>query len=400
MKNIVLLGSTGSIGQSALAVMRRFPDRCRVLALSANTNGALLAAQARLFHPQFVAIVDPAAACEIREDLPAGTRLLVGAEGVLQLAQLAEADLVINAIVGSAGLMPSLTAIEAGQTLALANKETLVMAGALIMQKAQERGVEILPIDSEHSAIKQCLSSGRREEIRRLILTCSGGPFLKTAAAEFDRITVAQALNHPTWNMGKKVTIDSATLMNKGLEIIEAHHLFGIPEEQIEVVVHPQSLVHSFVEFIDGSVMAQLGIPDMKIPLQYALFYPERLASDNGAFCLTRFQSLDFEEPDQEKFRCLALAREALKKGGTAPTVLNASDEYAVDAFLQEEIGFNEIPLVIAEVLQAHQVKTSPALEEILAADEWAKREAQMFISARRKRAVFGAPNHKRGLSR
>lgn len=380
MKTIVVLGSTGSIGQNALLVCRRFPERLRVVGLSAYNNGALLATQARLFQPEWVAIVDKKQARTVKDDLPTGTRLLVGEEGIVELAQMPEADLVLNAIVGSAGLLPSLAVLAAGKTLALANKESLVMAGELLMVQARVNNVEIFPIDSEHSAIKQCLFAGRHPEVRRIILTASGGPFREKSRDEFAQVTVNQALAHPTWNMGKKVTIDSATLMNKGLEIIEAHHLFGMPQEKIEVAIHPQSLVHSLVEFVDGSVLAQISPPDMKIPLQYALLYPERLSSENGLLDLTRTGTLEFSEPDLTKFPSLLLARRALTLGGTAPAVLNAADEVAVQAFLDEKIGFGEIPQVVRAVLDEHTVIDDPTLDDILKADRWAKSKAGEFV--------------------
>jgi 1-deoxy-D-xylulose-5-phosphate reductoisomerase len=294
---------------------------------------------------------------------------------------------VINALVGSVGLLPSLEALESGKDLAIANKESLVMAGELLIGKAKEKGAEILPIDSEHSAIQQCLLSGKKEEVKKLILTASGGPFLRKSKDDLKKITVKQALSHPTWEMGKKITIDSATLMNKGLEVIEAHWLFGIPPDRIEVLIHPQSIVHSMVEFVDGSVIAQMSVPDMKLPIQYALFYPQRVFSNNTSLDLTKAGQLTFLEPDYEKFPCLGFAYQSLKMGGTAPAVLNAANEVAVETFLTGGIGFIDIQKIVQETLRGYQTKPNPSLDDIMNADNWTRQRAkEICLNVERKR--------------
>jgi 1-deoxy-D-xylulose-5-phosphate reductoisomerase len=294
---------------------------------------------------------------------------------------------VINALVGSVGLLPSLEALESGKDLAIANKESLVMAGELLIDKAREKGTAILPIDSEHSAIKQCLFSGKREEVKRLILTASGGPFLGKSREDLQEITVEQALSHPTWEMGKKITIDSATLMNKGLEVIEAHWLFGIPPDRISVLIHPQSIIHSMVEFVDGSVIAQMSVPDMKLPIQYALFYPQRVISNNTSLDLAKAGKLAFLEPDDAKFPCLGIAYDALKTGGTAPAVLNAANEVAVKAFLNNGIAFTSIQKIVHGTLGQHKKKLKPDLDDIINADTWARQTAkELCLNAEMKR--------------
>jgi 1-deoxy-D-xylulose-5-phosphate reductoisomerase len=375
VKNVAILGSTGSIGRNALRVISGFRDKFVVFGLSTNQNIQLLEEQIRQFGPEIAAIQDK----ECFEKFPKRTDLeiLYGSEGLQRLSSHPRVDLVINALVGSAGLLPSVEAVEAGKTLAIANKESLVMAGEILMSKAKEKDAEILPIDSEHSAIKQCLLSGKNSEVKRLILTASGGPFLGKNKTDLEGITVEQALSHPTWDMGKKITIDSATLMNKGLEVIEAHWLFGVPVDQIQVLIHPQSIIHSMVEFVDGSVMAQLSVPDMKLPIQYALFYPDRITSNNTRLELTQIGQLTFLEPDLEKFPCLGLAYRALKMGGTAPAVLNAANETAVKAFLEHQIPFTRIEKVVGETLNQHRIKSSPNLDDILKADSWAKKIAK-----------------------
>ncbi|MGB8656429.1 MAG: 1-deoxy-D-xylulose-5-phosphate reductoisomerase [Candidatus Zixiibacteriota bacterium] len=375
VRNVVVLGSTGSIGRNTLEVLSNFGDRFSVFGLSAHKNVELLEEQIRRFKPKMAVIAD----VDSLHRLPGhpGTELLFGVPGLKRLCSHPDVDLVVNALVGSVGLLPSLEALESGKTLATANKESLVMAGELLIKKAKEKGTEILPIDSEHSAIKQCLSCGKKEEVKRIILTASGGPFWKKKRAELADVTVAEALSHPTWAMGKKITIDSATLMNKGLEVIEAHWLFGIPPDRISVLIHPQSIVHSLVEFVDGSVVAQMSVPDMKLPLQYALFYPQRVFSNNTTLDLGKIGQLTFAEPDHDKFPCLGLAYQALKMGGTAPAVLNGANEVGVRAFLDGRIRFPDIWEMVQEILNRHQVKTNPNLDDILNTEQWARQNAQ-----------------------
>lgn len=375
MKNVVVLGSTGSIGKNALKVLSNFADRFSLFGLSTNTNTHLLEDQIKQFSPKMAAITDQESFQQFSRDYD--TEILCGGDGLKRLCSHPQVDLVINALVGSVGLLPSLEALDSGKDLAIANKESLVMAGELLIQKAREKGAEILPIDSEHSAIKQCLLSGKKEEVGRLILTASGGPFLGKSKEELKQITVKEALSHPTWEMGKKITIDSATLMNKGLEVIEAHWLFGIPPDRIKVLIHPQSIIHSMVEFVDGSVIAQMSDPDMKLPIQYALFYPQRVFSNNTSLDLTKTGHLTFLEPDTEKFPCLHLAYRSLEMGGTAPAVLNAANEVAVEAFLARLIGFTDIQKIVHKTLRQHQVKLNPQLDDILNADKWARQTAK-----------------------
>ncbi len=379
-RKIAILGSTGSIGRNTLDVVSRFPDRFQVVALAAGENISLLLEQTRRFRPKLISCKNEALAARLKPELPPGVELLSGREGAFAVATHPEAELVVSAMVGAVGLLPTYEAIKAGKTLALANKETLVMAGPLVMAEARARGVEILPVDSEHSAIFQCLSAGKREEVDRLILTASGGPFRTKSSEELRRVTPKQALKHPNWEMGAKITIDSATLMNKGLEVIEAHFLFEVPAEKIKVKIHPQSIVHSLVEFVDGSVIAQLGIPDMRIPIAYALAYPERLPLDLPRLDLVSASPLTFEEPDLRRFPCLRLAYEALEMGGTAPTVLNAANEVAVEAFLNGRLRFDQIPLLVEKVLQEVAVSPGNSLEEVLEADILARIQAEKII--------------------
>jgi 1-deoxy-D-xylulose-5-phosphate reductoisomerase len=379
MKSVVVLGSTGSIGQNALRVLSGFGDKFSIFGLSANRNVQLLKEQIEQFKPK-IAVLHDRDALQKLGPVP-DVEMLYGDQGLEKLSSHPQVDLVINALVGSVGLLPSLRAVETGKTLAIANKESLVMAGRLLMQAAQEKGAQILPIDSEHSAIQQCLLAGKKDEIRRLVLTASGGPFLNKHRADMEKITVTEALSHPTWDMGKKITIDSATLMNKGLEVIEAHWLFGIPADRIQVLIHPQSIVHSMVEFVDGSVVAQMSVPDMKLPIQYALFYPQRISSNNTRLDLSKIGQLTFLEPDFDKFPCLGLAYQALKLGGTAPAVLNAANEASVGAFLDQRIPFTRIEKVVRETLARHQIKSSPGLDDILKADHWARQTASELCS-------------------
>lgn len=381
MKNVVVLGSTGSIGRNALSVLSDFSDRFKVFGFSTNTNTDLLQQQIQRFQPQMVAITN-------RKGFEAfqktdETEILFGIDGLKKLCSEPEVDLVINALVGSVGLLPSFEAVESGKDLVIANKETLVIAGDLLIRKAKKKNVRILPIDSEHSAILQCLLTGKKEEVRRLILTASGGPFLKRGKEDLRNIKVNEALSHPTWEMGKKITVDSATLMNKGLEVIEAHWLFDMPADKIRILIHPQSIVHSMVEFVDGSLIAQMSVPDMKIPIQYALFYPERLPTNNRPLDLSQVKNLTFEEPDQEKFPCLEICYRALEMGGTAPAVLNAANELGVKAFLEEKISFIDICEIVKETLKHHQVMENPSLDDILNADKWSREEAERIMNSR-----------------
>ncbi|MBF0526322.1 MAG: 1-deoxy-D-xylulose-5-phosphate reductoisomerase [Deltaproteobacteria bacterium] len=383
-KIISILGSTGSIGRSTLDVIAGFPDRYRVCALAAGQNIEFLREQIKLFRPRLVAIRDENLVKKLKSELPAGVdvTILSGVEGYIQVATAEEADLVVSAMVGSAGLVPTFSAIKAGKNVALANKETLVSAGRLVMAEARKRNLTVFPIDSEHSAIYQSLAGQQRRDLRRIILTASGGPFRKMSAEELVKTTPEQALAHPNWTMGPKITIDSATLMNKGLEMIEARWLFDVPPEQIHVHVHPQSIIHSMVEYVDGSVIAQMGIPDMRVPIAYALAYPDRLPVPLPPLDFFSIDKLTFERPDPERFPCLRLAFEALAAGGTAPCVLNAANEMAVDAFLKKKIGFMDIPSMVESVLSRHSVGEINQIRDVLDADKWAREEARRMIEA------------------
>ena len=390
MKTVTVLGATGSIGRRTLELVAAFPDQFRVGGLAARgANLEPLKAQIAAHRPRAVALLDPAAVDRLRRELPApAPELLAGAEGLAALARDVDADVVVSALVGGAGLLPTLAAIRAGRTVALANKEPLVMAGALMTRAARERGVRLLPVDSEHSAIFQCLAGAQPREVRRLLLTASGGPFRGWGVEALERVTVEQALRHPTWRMGAKITIDSATLMNKGLEVIEARWLFDMPLERVDVVVHPQSIVHSLVEFIDGSVLAQLGMPDMGIPILYALSYPDRLPCPAPALDLCRVGTLSFEAPDPDAFRCLALARRAGQAGGGAPVVLNAVNEIAVAGFLDGRCGFMDIPRLIADALDALGGTAVEDLEACLELDAEARRWAEAALAGSVKGAL------------
>jgi 1-deoxy-D-xylulose-5-phosphate reductoisomerase len=389
MKTLALLGSTGSIGKNVLNVARAFPDRFRIAGLAAGKNIAELAAQVLEFQPERISVADEETATRLAELLPAEYRqkIVWGDEGNIQVATVPAAQMVITAVVGAAGLLPTLAAIKAGKDIGLANKETLVMAGRIVMQAVREHKVSLLPIDSEHSAIFQALEAGRRDDVAMLILTASGGPFRTFSPEQLACAAPAQALAHPNWSMGRKISIDSATMMNKGLEVIEARWLFDIPAEKIRVVVHPESIVHSLVEYIDGSVMAQLGIPDMRIPIAYALSYPERLNLGLSRLSLSACGSLNFEKPDYERFPALGLAFAALQEGGVKPAVLNAANEVAVAAFLEEKIGFTDIARVVEAVLTQFVAGDDLDLEEILAADQRARELARKKIEAMRRSA-------------
>lgn len=370
MKNrtITILGSTGSIGRQSLEVIAALGFS--VGALTAHRSVELLERQARQFRPRLAVMTDPAAAADLKVRLAdTSIRVLSGPEGVAAAAALPEADTVVTAIVGVAGLVPTLAAIDAGKRIALANKETLVCAGELVMKRAKEKGAEIIPVDSEHSALFQSLEGNSRGEVKRLILTASGGPFFGKSRAELEHVTRAQALKHPNWSMGAKITIDSATMMNKGLEFIEAMRLYDMPPEKVSIVVHRESIVHSLVEYCDGAVLAQLGAPDMRLPIQYALTWPERLPGPADTLDLLTCGALHFAPPDLEAFPCLALAMDAAKTGGTAPAVMNGANEAAVARFLADEIGFYDIPRLVGDALSRVRAVSAPSLEEILAAD-------------------------------
>ena len=382
MKKISVLGSTGSIGCSTLDVIGSYPEEFIVTALAAGRNVGLLKSQIERFRPRLAAVVDEEHAFELRRLLNANsvTAVYFGPEGYREAAAAAGTDLVVSAMVGAAGLTPTLEAIEAGKTVALANKETLVMAGGIVLRKAEAKGVHIIPVDSEHSAIFQCLQGHRREDVRRIVLTASGGPFLHASREALKEVTPAQALRHPNWTMGRKITIDSATMMNKGLEVIEAVWLFGLPVTAIDVLIHPQSIVHSLVEYRDGSMIAQLGVPDMRIPIAYALAFPSRLPRTDPPLDLLTAGPLEFLKPDRERFPGLQLAYDAAGKGGTMPAVLNGANECAVAAFIDDKIGFCDICLVIEEVIDLHDVQPEPTIDAILAADRWARDEAGKII--------------------
>ena len=384
MKKIAILGSTGSIGRSALQVIEQFPNHFQVVALAAGKNIDLLAEQIQRFQPKIAAVLNQELANRLADLLPADNRaeVLAGSTGYQETASCAEADMVLSSMVGAAGLIPTLTAIRAGKDVALANKETLVMAGALVMEEVQKCKVRLLPVDSEHNAIFQALEGHRREDLKRILLTASGGPFLKLPKEQLESVTPAQALAHPNWEMGAKITVDSATMMNKGLEVIEAKWLFEVPAEKIDVHIHPQSIVHSMVEYIDGSVIAQLGMPDMRVPIAYALAHPKRLKLDLPTLDLFSVQTLTFQKPDLSRYPSLGLAFHACKAGGTMPAVLNASNEVAVQAFLDKRIPFMGIPRLVDMVMEEHEIAPATELQAILAADTWARHRTEEIINS------------------
>jgi 1-deoxy-D-xylulose-5-phosphate reductoisomerase len=383
-KRIVILGSTGSIGRQTLEVIQEFPERFAVTALAAGSNVDLLLQQARLFKPQYLVIGDPALYPKLKELVKPGEfTVLAGIDGLTAISTLPEADLVLTAVVGTVGIRPTLAAIRAGKQIALANKETLVTAGAIIIAAAGEHGVRIIPVDSEHSAIFQCLEGRQREQVERLVLTASGGPFRHLSPDQLAQVTLEQALRHPNWSMGCKITIDSATMFNKGLELIEAHWLFGTAFNRIVVVIHPESTVHSLVELVDGSFLAQLGLCDMRLPIQLALTYPERLAHSFPKFNFEERLSLHFEPVNRELFPAIDLAYQAGRTGGSLPVALNAANEVAVAAFLEHKIGFTRIVRIVSTVMGYHQKEAfdaNPDLEEIFAVDSWARQAAQRLI--------------------
>jgi 1-deoxy-D-xylulose-5-phosphate reductoisomerase len=404
-KRVVILGATGSIGESALKVAHDIPDRMEIVGLAANSNAEKLAAAANKVRPKAICLVDEGKIDILRRALEYQPEIFSGEKGLCQMASMAEADMVLIAIVGTGGLRPALAAIEAGKDLAIASKEILVMAGEIVMRTARAKGVHVLPVDSEHNAIFQCLEGKHStlniehrtsnaessafdversefdvSDIRRIILTASGGPFRKTPREEFESITVEQALKHPTWNMGPKITIDSATLFNKGLEMIEAHWLFGVEMKRVEVVIHPQSIVHSMVEFADGSTLAQLSYSDMCFPIQYAVTWPDRVPNSLPPLDFGKIQTLQFEIPRYDDFPALHLARRAGEGGGTLPAVLNAANEVAVAAFLERGVRFPQIWGVVGQVMDRHTIVAHPDLDAILLADQWAREEARRLV--------------------
>jgi 1-deoxy-D-xylulose-5-phosphate reductoisomerase len=382
MKRIAILGSTGSIGANTLDVVRHFPGRFEVAGLAAGRNTRVLLEQARELRPRIISAATAEQAAQLRTELAGEPiEVLSGQEGQIAVAADSGADLVVSAMVGALGFVPTLRAISKGKDIALANKETLVVAGPIIAREAAAHKVRLLPVDSEHSAIWQSLAGQKKEWVRRLILTASGGPFLNRDPATFDAITVSEALEHPKWRMGRKITIDSATLMNKGLEMIEAHFLFDEPADKLEVVVHPQSVIHSMVELHDGSIIAQLGTADMRIPIQLALTYPERWENRYPKIDFTQLRLLEFCRPDVERFPCLALARSALATGGTMTAVLSAANEVAVESFLEGKIRFTDIPRVVDDTMQRHNVRQDPGLEDVLESDRWARTTASFLVA-------------------
>ncbi len=375
MRKISILGSTGSIGTQTLDVVRKNKEKFEVVAISANSSVDLLLQQIKEFKPKYVAVYDEISALKLKSMIPNDIKIevLSGMEGLKAIAALDEIDVLLTAIVGMIGLVPTLTAIKNKKDIALANKETLVCAGDLVMSEAKKHNVKILPVDSEHSAIFQCLNGEQNKEIEKIILTASGGPFRGKTKQDLLEVTKNQALKHPNWSMGRKISIDSSTLMNKGLEVIEAKWLFGVEHNQIDVVVHPQSIIHSMVQFVDSSVMAQLGCPDMRLPIQYALSYPNRTINDFERLDLAKIATLTFEKPNLETFPCLKIAYESLKMGGTYCAVLNSANEVLVNEFLEDKIGFYDIPYYIEKTLEAHNSIENPSLEDILEIDKWAR---------------------------
>ena len=382
LQRITILGSTGSIGTQTLRVIDRFPDRFKVVGLSTKRNIKLLERQIEKYRPEAVAVFDNEKALELKKNIKSNsgqkTAVLTGEEGLTELAALHDAEMVIIALVGFSGLKPTLTAIKEGKEIALANKEALVVGGELIIGEARSRNIIIRPIDSEHSAIFQCINKADEGELSKIILTASGGPFRGWLKEKLVNVTPAQALKHPNWNMGSKISIDSATLMNKGFEVIEARWLFNLDYKKIDVVIHPESIIHSMVEFIDGSILAQMGIPDMLLPIQYALSYPERWGNDFPRLNWQEKQQIHFFPPDNDHFPCLNYAYQAGKTGGTLPAVMNAANEAAVEKFLKNELSFLHIPLLIEEIMNRHIVKFNPSLEELIAVDRWAREEADV----------------------
>jgi len=383
MKRVILLGSSGSIGESTCKVARALPEKMKIVGLAVAKSTDRLLEQAQEFGVKALAVSDVQAAENVKNRLPSGAKFYSGPDGLTRMVEDTQADMVLVAIVGTAGLAPALAALQSGKDLAVASKEILVLAGSAVMAEAKKRRKQILPVDSEHNAIFQCLQGANGKEVRKVILTASGGPFRRSSSQEMEKVTVAQALKHPTWSMGKKITIDSATMFNKGLEMIEAHWLFGLPMSRVDVVVHPQSIVHSMVEFIDGSVLAQLSVTDMCFPIQYAVTYPERMPSGLPPLDLAKLGSLSFEAPDEKRFPALRLAREAGEAGGTLPGVFNAANEVAVEAFLEGRISFPRIWGMVESVMQEHRTEKNPNLDSIVAADQWARVQAKAQLGTR-----------------
>jgi len=381
MKRIAILGSTGSIGQSALEVIRHFPDRFEVYALCANSNTDLLYKQIREFHPRFVCVGDAILAQRLKARLGRKAKLLAGEEGLEEVVRDRRVEKVLMAISGSGALMPLLAAISAGKKIALANKEALVMSGPLLMRMAARTGAKIFPIDSEQSAIWQCLEGQDPDKLKNIYLTASGGPLRMTNPKQLKNISIERVLRHPRWKMGKKISVDSATLMNKGLELLEAMFLFKVPQEKVKILIHPEAIVHSMVEFVDGVVMAQLSATDMRIPIQYALSYPERLSNSLPSVDFYKLRELRFQEPDFKKFPCLSLAYSAARQLGTMPAVLNAANEVSVQEFLRKRLSFDSIAKVIEKVLKRHYNRVDPGLRDIVEADSWARRESYRIIN-------------------
>ncbi len=385
MKQLAILGSTGSIGVNTLNIVRQYPDRFRVIGLAAGRNTKLLKEQILEFHPQIISVLNRELAAALRNDLaPLPVEILDGVEGLIRVATHPQADQVVSALVGAVGLIPTLSAIKAGRAIALANKESLVMAGKIVMEEARRKNLPILPVDSEHSAIFQALLGHRKEDIYRIILTASGGPFLNLPLERLSDVSVKDALRHPNWEMGRKITVDSASLMNKGLEVIEAHWLFDVPVERIAVQIHPQSIVHSMVEYIDGSIVSQMGIADMRVPIAYALAFPQRLRLDLPHLDLPQREVLTFSHPDPKRFPCLALAYRAIEIGETMPAVLNSANEVAVSAFLDGALPFTKIPTLIQRVMQDHEVRSVQTVEDILRADQWAREKSKALLEGGR----------------
>ena len=370
MKNLGILGSTGSVGTQSLNVIDNNKNKFNIKFLAANTNSKLLIEQVKKFNPEYVCIYDKSKYLELKKHINS-SKILCGYDGLMELCELRDIDIVLNSIVGYSGLEPTLKIIESGTDIALSNKESIVQAGHLVINLAKSKNVNIFPVDSEHSAIWQCLVGEEKSKIRKIILTASGGPFRKLSKSKFESITVEQALSHPNWEMGKKISIDSATMMNKGFEMIEAFWLFNIDIRNIEIVIHPQSIIHSMVEFIDGSIKAQLSYPDMRLPIQYAFSFPERYNLDDLRFDIKDFYKLNFEILDLDKFKCVKLAFDAIKKGGSFPVVLNVSNDIAVDLFLNKKIGFTQIPNIINDCMNNHSFIKSPQLSDILSITNW-----------------------------
>ena len=385
MKHLAILGSTGSIGVNTLDIVRQFPEKFKAISLSAGQNTQLLKQQILEFRPEMISVLNRELSETLRRDLSSlPVQILHGVEGLIQVATYPKVDQVVSALVGAAGLIPTLSAIKAGKAIALANKESLVMAGKIVMAEAGQNHIQILPVDSEHSAIFQALLGHRKEDLHRIILTASGGPFLNLPLEKLHGVGVKEVLRHPNWEMGRKITVDSASLMNKGLEVIEAHWLFDIPVEKIVVQVHPQSIIHSMVEYIDGSIVSQMGIADMRVPISYALAYPERLNLTLPRLDLPQREGLTFFAPDPQRFPCLKLAYDAIEIGETMPTILNAANEVAVNGFLEGSLPFTRIPTLIQHVMEEYEVKPAHTIENILRADHWARERSKAILEGRK----------------